>query len=125
MAQKIKIAPSQGKRVTQQIKIDLEAEKSKLTKKEALELLSSHKERGRLRVHTFQNMGFGLMGCDWDLKDVKAKFKLCAEDEIALSGSNMKGMGHGVAFWEVNRGWTFLETDNEKIDAIHKLRNIK
>lgn len=111
--------------MAQKIKVDLEAIKAQLTAKEAIELLAPHKEKTKLRVHTFQSMGFGLMGCDWDLKDVKAKFKICKPDEIALSGSNMKGMGHGVAFWEANRGWTFLETDKVKIDAIHKLRNIK
>ena len=117
MAQKI--------RVSKKVQADLDAVKHKLTVKEALELLAPHKERTKLRVHTFQTGSGILMGCDWDLKDVKANFKECAEDEISLSGENMRSMSHGVAFWKDNRGWTFLETDKAKIDAIHKLRNIK
>ena len=107
------------------IKIDAEQAKAMLTPTEALELLAPHKERNKLRVHTFMGMGFALMGCDMDLKHIKAIFKKAANDDITLSGANMRGMGHGVAFFEEGKGWTFLETDKAKIDAIYKLRNIK
>lgn len=117
MSQKIKL--------TGKVKQDLEAEKAKLTAKEALELLAPHKEGAKLRVHTFQGGNGILIGCDWDLKEAKAKFKTIGKDDICLSGDNMKGMGHAVAFWEKGRGWTFLETDRVKIDAIFKLRQIK
>ena len=93
-----------------------------LTPAEALGLLAPHLEGKKKRVHTFMGMGFGLMGCDYDLTDVKKHLK--EAKEITLSGPNMRGMGHGVAFLEKDQ-WTFLESDKKKIDAIHKARGIK
>ena len=107
------------------IKIDPTLAVSLLTPSEALELLSIHLERRRKRVHTFMDAGIALMGCDMDLSSIKAKFKNLKADDLVLSGKNMTAMGHGVAFWEDKVGWTFLETDKAKIEAIHKLRKIK
>jgi hypothetical protein len=107
------------------IKIDAEFAKTILTVEEALDLLAPHLEGRKKRVHTFEGMAFGLMGCDMDLTSVKATLKKCECDEIALSGVNMRRMGHGVAFFVKGRGWTFLETDSKKIDSIHKTRRLK
>lgn len=91
---------------------------------QALELLQTHKEGRKVRVHTFMSTSFALIGCDMDLTQVKAIFKKAKGDEIVLSGPNMKGVGHGVAFWENGKGWTFLATDSVKLEAIYKLRKI-
>ena len=97
-------------------------DKYKLTDKEALELLSIHLEGKKKRVHTLMGGGGMMMGCDYDLTSVKKHFKVA--EAICLSGPNMRSMRHGVAFLEKDQ-WTFLETDKEKIDAIHIARKIK
>lgn len=101
-----------------------EFEKSVLTAKEALGLLSTHKGNVRMRVHTFTFAGTILMGCDLDLRTIKEIFKTLKEKQISLSGDNMRGMGHGVAFFQDGKGWTFLETDDAKIDKIFELRGV-
>ena len=99
-------------------------DKSVLTAKEALALLSTHKGHARVRVHTFESIGPTLIGCDMDLRTIKELFKSCKEKEIALSGDNMRGMGHGVGFFRAGIGWTFLETDGAKINKIFELRKL-
>ena len=112
-----------GKKI---IVTDVTKLKLQLTKEEALELLAPHLEGKKKRVHTFNGGYFGiLMGCDMDLTEVKKALKNCKEDEISLSGANMRGMGHGVAYYTEKNGWIFLESDKKKIDTINKLRNIK
>lgn len=105
------------------IKIDPQVAKGNLTPKEALDLLAPHLEGKKKRVHTFTGGAF-LMGCDMDLSEVKKRLESLKADEIQLSGVNMRGMGHAVAYLDAKYGWTFLETDKAKIDAIHKLRKI-
>jgi hypothetical protein len=112
------------------IKVDVDLAKRVLSVDEALELLAPHKEGRKQRVHTFCGMGgFALLGCDMDLTQVKKELKkaLTLEDgieNIQVAGSNMNGMGHGVAYWSDKVGWTFLETDKEKLEAIIKKRRI-
>lgn len=112
------------------IKVDPELAKRVLSIDEALELLAPHKEGRKQRVHTFCGMGgFALMGCDMDLTHVKRELKAALKledgiENIQIAGSNMNAMGHGVAFWTEKVGWTFLETDKAKLDAIIKKRNI-
>ena len=91
-----------------------------LTIKEALELLAPHKEEGILKVHSFVGLGAILMGCDMSLKSVKKHFK--ETKRIVLSGPHMRGMGHGIAYFDEKQGYVFLETDKEKIDNINKER---
>jgi len=37
----------------------------------------------------------------------------------------MNSMGYGVGYWSEKVGWTFLETDKAKLEAIIKKRRIK
>ena len=97
---------------------------SLLTADEALGLLDIHLEGKKKRCHSFQGMGFGLFGCDIDLTSIKKYFKTAKH--ICLSGDNMKGMGHGVAFLkEDSDDYLFLATDEKKLNEIFKLRKIK
>lgn len=94
----------------------------KLTYKEALELLAPHKEKRKLRVHTFTTV-FALMGCSIDLTTIKKRLK--ESEDIRLSGPNMRGMGHGLAYYFDNmEGYVYLKTDEEKINALHLERGI-
>lgn len=95
-----------------------------LTSKEALELLSTHKEKNKLRVHSIDSGGGFMMGCDIDLKTIKEYFG--KSEHICLSGLNMRGIGHGVAFFhpKTNR-YVFLKTDENKLKDIHTKRKIK
>jgi hypothetical protein len=93
-----------------------------LTIIEALDLLNIHIESGKKKVHTLSGNGF-LMGCDYTLSSIKKHLK--ETKHICLSGPNMRGMGHGVAFLESKSGYTFLETDKKKLDAIRLERKIK
>lgn len=94
----------------------------KLTYKEALALLQPHTERRKLRVHTFTEC-FGLMGCDMDLSTVKKRLK--ETSDIRISGPNMRNLGHGVAYYnEKMSEYVFLQTNDEKINAIHLERGI-
>lgn len=105
------------------IKIDAEAAKAALTPDEAIALLRVHIEDKKKRVHTFEGFGFGLFGCDIDLKTIKADLK--ASEHICLSGKNMKAVGHGVALKTKKGGYIFLETNDKKLNALFKLKNIK
>ena len=89
-----------------------------ITVEEALDLLAPHKEGRKLRVHTFQSAVFALMGYDMDLTQLKRELKesFKADDtNIRLSGDQMRGIGHGVAF-KYNGTWTFLATDKYKVN---------
>ena len=89
-----------------------------ITVEEALELLAPHIEGRKLRVHTFQSSIFALMGCDMDLTHIKRELKVSYKKDdtnIRLSGDQMKGLGHGVAFLYGDT-WTFLETDKYKVN---------
>jgi hypothetical protein len=99
-----------------------EKDESELTPKEALELLQTHLEGKKKRLHTFEGGAF-LMGCDMDLSTIKER--LNNSKHICLSGKNMKAMGHGVAYKQESGSYLFLETDKKKLEAIHKARKIK
>ena len=96
----------------------------KLTAKEAIELLEPHKEKRKLRVHTFLDGGFGLMGCDVDLSVIKKRLKTETTD-IRLAGKNMRGFGHGLAYLTSGGDYMFLKTDEEKIKNIHIERGLE
>ena len=101
---------------------------STLSIKEALSLLETHKEAKKLRVHTFEGGGFGLMGCDMDLTKIKQELKESFErdvDNVCLAGPNMRGMEHGVAYVTKQDRWLFLATNKTKLDAILLARGVK
>lgn len=98
-------------------------DKGKLTPTEAKELLSTHLEGKKKRIHTFDGFGGIIMGCDIDLSEIKKKFKRA--EYIGLAGANMTGMGHGVAIQEKGKGFLFLSTDENKLKKIYKKRGIK
>ncbi len=98
-------------------------DKAVLTPMEALDLLSIHLEGKKKRVHTLEGFGgIAVMGCDIDLTNIKKIIK--KSEYIGLAGSNMTGMGHGVAIDQKGKGYLFLETDKIKLDAIYKKRKI-
>jgi hypothetical protein len=99
----------------------VEPDKHVLTVDEAIALLSPHKEGRKLRVHTFEQRGKALWGCDMDLKNIKNYIK--ESEDLRLSGPKMRAMGHGFAFFS-SVGYIFVETDRDKIDALHKERGI-
>jgi hypothetical protein len=99
-----------------------EDDKSLLTVEEALALLSVHTEKRKKRVHTFV-VGSGiLLGCDMDLTSIKKAFK--ETKHLSLAGPNMSGFGHGVAFHDEKVGYTFVETDKDKLEVIQKERGL-
>jgi len=106
-------------------KAEKEFQESVLTADEALALLAPHKEGRKLRVHTYEGAGFALFGCDIDLSILEKRIKACESGDVALSGKNMRGAGHGVALFTEGKGWMFLQSDKKKIDAIFKKRGIK
>lgn len=95
----------------------------KLTKKEALSVLSTHKEGRKLRVHTFTGASSFLMGCDIDLSLLKSEFK--TSSHICLSGNNMLSMGHGIAYYNSSDTPIFLETDKEKLTILRTSKGLK
>jgi CTP-dependent riboflavin kinase len=111
------------------IKVDVDLAKRVLSIDEALDLLAIFTEKRKKRVHSYTSCFIALMGANMDLSQVKKEMKaaLTLEDgieNIQIAGSNMNGMGHGVAYWSEKVGWTFLETDKAKLDAIIKKRKI-
>ena len=111
MAIKMKLTPQQN-----------EFERGRLTIDEALSVLSIHLEGKKQRVHTIEG-GWGfMMGCDMDLSDIKKIFK--TTKYIGVAGSNMKGMGHGIVFEDEKKGYTFLETNKKKLDALFERKHL-
>ena len=95
----------------------------KLTVKEAVSVLATFKEKGKLRIHTLEGGGFYMSGCNMDLKDVKERME--KSQHVALSGPHMRGMGHGVAYWdEKSDNYLFLETDKTKLKALRDERKL-
>lgn len=71
------------------------------------------------QIHTFYNPVFGLVGADWKRDEIIDK--LTKSDNIVLTGSRARGMGHGIAAY--NNGAyqsevLFIETDEEKVKAL-------
>lgn len=104
------------------IKVDIETAKRMLNMDEALDLLRTYNEKRKKRLHTFEKLGFMLMGCAMDLSEIKKRLKLCKDGEIFITDTIA---GHGVVFFDHTRnGWLFLDTDVVKYEAIKKLKNI-
>lgn len=97
-------------------------DESNLLISEALDLLETHFEKNKERVHTLEGFGFGVMGCDIDLSEIKEKMKRA--ERVCLAGVNMTGMGHGVAILEADKAPLFLKTIEKKLNALHKKRKI-
>jgi len=99
-----------------------------LTIAEALSLLATHTENKKLRVHTLEGTGFGMMGCDMDLTQIKRELNESFErdvNNIRLSGPNMRGMQHGVAYLTAKENWLFLETKKDLVDAMFAKKGLK
>lgn len=92
-----------------------------LTFSEALELLSTYKEGKKLRIHTYTGESSFVAGCNVDFSDIKKRLK--ASTKICLAEKMMKAVGHGVVFLDPKYNqFMFLNTDKEKLEAIHKQR---
>ena len=106
------------------MKKEVKFEYTVLTSKEALSLLEPHLEGRKKRVHTFEGFSGILIGCDVDLTIIKKRFKEAGKDDLALAGSSMRGIGHGVGIFDERIGWMFIESDKERVDAMHKEKGI-
>ena len=93
------------------------ATKNFITPKETLNLLLTHKENKKLRLHTIEVIGSVFMGCNMDLKELKILLNTRGKNQIVLSGDSMLNMGHGVGIQQDNGRWRFLETDIDKISS--------
>lgn len=88
-----------------------------LTKEEAISVLPDGDS-----IHTFYNPGFGLVGADWDRKDLVDK--IMKSDLIELTGETARSMKHGIAVY--NKTTTrqgdilFVETDEEKLTRLEQ-----
>lgn len=111
--------------MAKKIKVDIDLVKRILTSEEALDLLETHMVKKKKRVHSFTDAGIAIMGCNIDLSVIKTRLKALKGDDIQLAGTNMRNVGHGVAYWEANQGWVFLATDKVKLEVILKVRKIK
>ena len=95
----------------------------KLTVQEAISLLLTFKEKGKLRTHTLEGGGLYMAGCNMDLKTIKERMK--ESDHVCLAGPNMRGMSHGVAYWsEKDDNYIFVETDTKKLKALRTERKL-
>ncbi len=66
----------------------------------------------RGRIHTFRNPSFGLVGCDWDRRDVLSALKKAKE--IHETGNQAQAMNHGLAI--IDKGdMLFIETTPNKV----------
>lgn len=77
-------------------------------------------------VHTFYQMGMGLIGADWDKEDVIAKLK--SVDYIELTGKEARNMGHGIAVYNKDTKWQsdvlFIETDKTRLNAFDPIKEV-
>ena len=72
-------------------------------------------------IHTFFNPGFGLIGADWDRKDILEQLKRV--NRIEICGKNAKKLGHGICAYNdgcAHDSVLFIETD---MDRLEKLEN--
>lgn len=79
------------------------------------------------KIHTFYNEFYGLVGADWDRKEIIDK--LTKSDKIELTGDLARGMSHGIAVYNNDTKWQsdilFIETDKEKLDKFDSPKPIK
>lgn len=91
---------------------------AKITAEQALSVIETHIENRKKRAHTLEGGGFGMMGCDMDFKTIKQQLK--EAEDIALSGPNMEGMGHGIGYLPKGKdNYLFISTNREKLIALH------
>lgn len=72
-------------------------------------------------IHTFFNPGFGLIGADWDRKDILEQLKRV--NRIEICGKNAKKLGHGICAYNdgcAHDSVLFIETDMDKLDKLEK-----
>lgn len=73
-------------------------------------------------VHTFLNLGFGLMGADWSREDIIEKLR--KSDVLELTGEMARKMEHGLVAYDktakTQGDLLFIETDEEKLVALEK-----
>lgn len=79
-------------------------------------------------VHTFYNLGFGLVGADWSKADITDKLR--SSDIIELTGTVARGMGHGICAYSKGAKFQsdilFIETDEARVSALeHELEALK
>lgn len=81
----------------------------KLTKKQALECMIIKDNK----VHNFIQAGFGLVGADYTIKEVKKK--LDEADSIEIGGEGCKALSHRIVVLKNEKAY-FFEADNQKLD---------
>lgn len=73
-------------------------------------------------IHTFYNLGFGLVGADWSRADLLEKLE--KSDILELTGPAARGMGHGLCAYDKTTkslgDILFIETDEEKLAELEK-----
>ena len=71
-------------------------------------------------VHTFYNAPFGLIGADWDRKDVIETLNK-ADNLIELTGEAARSLDHGICVYSKDckdqNNILFINTDREKLEA--------
>ena len=70
-------------------------------------------------LHTFYNLPFGLIGADWDRKNLIKKIQ--GSDYLEMTGEQAQGMGHGLAVYNKNskqKDILFVETDMNKLKKL-------
>lgn len=87
---------------------------------DALAVLKPYKEGKKMKIHTFSQVIFGVMGCSIDLSVVKKRLRSTGKrrvENIQISGRIMQSVSHGIAIWGID-GWLYLETDMDKLNQI-------
>lgn len=84
-----------------------------LTGKQALDCLIIKDKQ----VHNFIQVGFGLVGADWDIQDVLECFD--EANSIEIGGEQCRKLGHGIVVIKGGNVY-FFEADNNKLDLLEK-----
>ena len=73
-------------------------------------------------VHTFYNLGFGLVGADWSKEDITDRLR--SSDIIELTGPTTRGMNHGICAYSKGAKYQsdilFIETDEARVSALER-----
>lgn len=88
-------------------------ERKFITKEQAIDCLIVKENQ----VHNFVLAHFGLIGADWDIKDVEQCFN--AAESIEIGGEQCRELGHGIAVIKGENVY-FFEADNNKLDLLDK-----
>ena len=85
-----------------------------ITPEEAIALLPTGET-----VHTFYNAPFGLIGADWDRKDIIETLNK-SDNIIELTGEVARSLDHGICVYvkgcNVQSDVLFIKTDPEKLE---------